>query len=417
MCLGGLVGESAQIQPMTPRLTIILPLKGRFLFTLRFLWYANRAKLPYPIIIADGEVDQALAKILENSREHFPNLNIDYVRYADDVDYHSYFIKMTDALQRVKTPYAMLADNDDFVAFAGTERSLDFLDANSDYVCCGGGLAGFSVYSGLRSPNGPTGPINRYAYRYTHLDRSEDFSSSSAVERLRHGSRNWWSYYGVYRIDALKTIWREILEIDFSDLHLHELFCAMRTLTLGKIRSDGGTIAYLRQYGTSFGYYKKGWVHHLLRSRFTQDFAGMVERVSTAAAAADGGETAPIAEMLRLICDDWLREFLRIYYGPSQSVKQLLRDRAPAIVNWLKNHRRYFVTREREAIFSKLAADGASAGYVTTFADELQLIENVLTGPEFAGFIRPYLATFGGGNPVPKSGRVQLEGSSERRWT
>ena len=400
------------------RLTIILPLKGRFLFTLRFLWYANRARLPYAIIIADGEVNPALAKILENSREHFPNLNIEYVRYTNDVDYHSYFIKMADALGRVKTPYAMLADNDDFVACAGTERSLDLLDANKDYVCCGGGLAGFSVYSGLRSPNGPTGRINRYAYRYTHLDRSEDLSSASAVERLQQGSRNWWSYYAVYRIDALKTIWREILEIDFTDLHLHELFCAMRALTLGRIRSDGGTIAYLRQYGTSFGYYKKGWVHHLLRSRFTQDFAGMIERVSAAAATADGVDAEPIAEMLRLICDQWLHEFLeKNYYGPSQGVKRLLRDRAPAAVNWLKNHRRYFIAREREGIFLRLAADGAPVEYLAKFAKELQLIDEVLTGSEFADFMRPYLASFGVDNPTPKSGCVQLESSSEHRWT
>lgn len=402
---------------MKPRLTIILPLKGRYLFTLRFLWYANRAKLPYAIIIADGLVHSALAKILENSHEHFPNLNIEYIRCADDVDYHSYFIKMADALQRVKTPYAMLADNDDFVACAGTDRSLDFLDANDDYVCCGGGLAGFSVYSGLSSPNGPVGRINRYAYRYTHLDRSEDFSSPSAAKRLQQGSRNWWSYYAVYRTDALKTIWREILEIDFSDLHLHELFCAMRALTLGKIRSDGGSIAYLRQYGTSFGYYKKGWVHHLLRSRFTQDFAGMIERVSTAAATADGVNAEPTAEMLRVICDEWLREFLKAYYGPSQSLKQVLRERTPAVVNWLKNHRRYFIARERQAIFSRLTADGAPVEYLAKFAEELQLIEDVITGSEFARFINPYLATFGAPNPTPKSGRVQLESSSEHRWT
>ena len=109
-----------------PRLTIILPLKGRYLFTLRFLWHANRARLPYPIVIADGQVRPALAKILENSREHFANLDVTYLRYPDDIDYHSYLFKMVDALRRVKTPYAMLADNDDFIARAGTERSLEF---------------------------------------------------------------------------------------------------------------------------------------------------------------------------------------------------------------------------------------------------------------------------------------------------
>jgi glycosyltransferase domain-containing protein len=401
-----------------PRLTIVLPLKGRYLFTLRFLWHANRAQLPYRILIADGQVHPALAAILENWRQHFPNLDIEYVRYPDDLDYRHFFIKMADALQRVTTPYAMQADNDDFVAYAGTERSLDFLDANLDYICCGGGLAGFSVYSGLLNPNGPTGRFNRYAYRYTYLDRSEDYSSSSPVERLRRGSRNWWSYYAVYRTDGLKTICREIVDIDFSDMRLHELFCAMRALTLGKVRSEGSTIAYLRQYGSSLGSsFKKDWVHHLLRSRFTTDFAEMIDRISGAAAKAEGIDAAPVAEMLRLICEDWLHEFLKIYYGPLQSVKQVLRDNTPDLFNWVKNRRRYFVARERAAIFSRLAEDGAPADYLANFDGELKTIEDVIMGREFANFIGPYLVTFGASNPAVTQVPVDLAGKAERQWT
>jgi glycosyltransferase domain-containing protein len=399
-----------------PRLTIVLPLKGRYLFTLRFLWHANQARLPYRILIADGQVHPVLAAILENWRQHFPNLDIEYVRYPDDLDYHHFFIKMADALQRVTTPYVMQADNDDFVARAGTDGSLDFLEANLDYVCCGGGLAGFSVYSGLRNPNGPIGRLNRYAYRYTYLDRSEDYSST-VVERLRQGSRNWWSYYAVYRTDALKTICREVVDINFSDMRLHELFCAMRALTLGKVCSDGSTIAYLRQYGSSLGSsFKKDWVHHLLRSRFTSDFAKMIDRISAAAAQADRVDAAPVAEMLRLICEDWLHEFLKIYYGPLQSVKQALRDNAPALFNWLKNRQRYVVARERAAIFSRLAADGASEDYLANFDDELRTIEEVLRGGEFAAFIHPYLVALGGGNAA-RTPVVEFAGKTKRQWT
>lgn len=382
---------------MTPRLTIVLPLKGRHLFTLRFLWHANKARLPYRFLIADGQVHPAIAQLLESSHEHFPELDIEYIWYPDDVDFSHYYAKMADALSRVRTPYAMLADNDDFLAFSGIERGLDFLDATPDYVCCGGGLAGFSVYSGLHDPNdGLAGPFNRFAYRYTHLDHSDDFSSPSSVERLREGSRNWWSYYAVFRTDALATICREIVDIDFSDLHLHEFFCAMRTLTLGKARSDASTIAYLRQYGTSLrSSFKKDWVHHLLRSRFTSDFNAMIDRISAIAGATDGVDPAPVAEMLRSICDEWLREFLKVNYGSLQSVKQFLRDNTPGFVLWLKKRRRYFIGRERAAIFSKLRADSASQAYVTQFQSELAVMEDVLTGPLFANFVRPYMQQLG----------------------
>jgi glycosyltransferase domain-containing protein len=401
-----------------PRLTIVLPLKGRYLFTLRFLWHANRARLPYRILIADGQVHSVQAAILENWRQHFPNLDIEYVRYPDDLDYGHYFIKMADALQRVTTPYAMLADNDDFIACAGTERSLDFLDANLDYVCCGGGIAGFSVYSGLRNPNGPVGHFNHYAYRNTYLDRSEDYSSALSVERLRRGSRNWWSYYAVYRTDALKTICGEVVEINFSDMRLHELFCAMRALTLGKVRSDASTIAYLRQYGSSLGSsFKKNWVHHLLRSRFTTDFAEVIDRISVSAAQVDRVDAAPVAEILRLICEHWLHDFLKIYYGPLQTIKQLLRDNTPGFFNWLKNRRRYFVGRERAVIFSRLAADGASEDYLKVFAGELEIIEDVVTGHEFAAFVGPYVATFGASNLAVTTTPVALVGKADRQWT
>lgn len=381
----------------SPRLTILLPLKGRPLFTLRFLWHAEKARLPYRFLIADGQVDPRLAELLDNSREVFPHLNVEYVRYPNDVDFSDFYRKLLDAVQRVRTPYTMLVDNDDFLAFTGLERSLDFLESNPDYVCCGGGLAGFSVYSGLSDLNhGLVGPFNKFSYRYTIHDRSLEFSSTSVVERLRQGARNWWSYYAVIRTDALITIWREVVEIDFSDLQLFEFFCAMRTLTLGKSRSDRTTIAYLRQYNTSLrSAYSKDWVHHLLRSRFTDDFDAMIGRISALAAAADNVDQNTVAEMLRNICEEWLREFLRVNFGEVQGLKQILRDRTPGLVSWLKKRRRAFVGRERAALFLQLARDGASESYQDAFRKELEAIENVVTGPAFSRFIQPFIAEFG----------------------
>lgn len=120
-----------QAATVSPRLTIVLPLKGRHLFTLRFLWYANKARLPHRILIADGQVHEAVARHLENSRETFPNLDVEYVRYPNDTGYRQFFAKMSDVVRRVRTPYAMLADNDDFLGSYGIERALDFLDAES----------------------------------------------------------------------------------------------------------------------------------------------------------------------------------------------------------------------------------------------------------------------------------------------
>lgn len=365
------------------------------MFTLRFLWHANRERLPYRILIADGQVHPRLAELLGNSHTLFPELDIEYVRYPDDADFSAYFKKMADAMRMIRTPYAMLADNDDFIGFAATERNLDFLDANPDFVCCGGGVAGFSVYAREESPDrGLQGRLNRYAYRYTIHDRSVDFDSASAVERLRQGSRSWWPYYAVFRADALAKIWRESEEISFSDLQLHEFYSIMRTLTLGKAHCESSTISYLRQYGTSMQTsFSKDWVHHLLRSRFTCDFAMLIDRIS--AAATDCTDTGAVAEMLRGICEQWLREFLRVYYGPLQTVKQFMRENTPSLFNWLKNRRRYLVSFERAGLFSRLTANGASVAYLTAFRAELGRIEEALTGEDFAAFVRPYISVLG----------------------
>lgn len=395
---------------MSPRLTVLLPLKGRPLFTLRFLWHANRQKMPYRFVIADGEVHPELACLLENSSALFPNLDIEYVRYPDDRTFSNFFEKMADALGRVRTPYVVIADNDDFLIASGIERTLDFLDAHKDYVCCGSGIAGFSVYAGLNDPNGNLlGKTNRWEYRYTSYDASRDFSSDSAAERLRQGTRYWWSYYAVYRAEALAKIWREIREINFSDLQIHELFCTMRPLTMGKVRSDPTAFSYCRQYGTSLqASYKKDWVHHLLRSRFTSDFNETIERISRYAAEADGVDRAQIDEDLRLICDDWLREFLRVYYGPLQSLKQYLRDNAPGLVHWLKNRRRYVVFWERQSLFRKLAASGAAPEYRDVFRRELTAIEDVFNGADFARFVSPHIPKLSDG----RSGRVTGRGAA-----
>ncbi|HZP76302.1 MAG TPA: TIGR00180 family glycosyltransferase [Pseudolabrys sp.] len=379
---------------MTPRLTIVLPLKGRPLFTLRFLWHANREKLPYRFVIADGQVDARLASLLENSRELFPNLDVEYVRYPDDASFGDYFRKMADALRRVHTPYVMLADNDDFLVRSGLDASVEFLDANADYVCCGGGIGGFAVYR--RPPSslgGVLGPLNQLRYRYMPYDRSIDIGSSSVTERLASGLRNSWSYYAVFRTPALQTIWDEVVELDLSDLQLHEKYCAMRTLTLGKARSDAATIAYFRQYWTTLrSAFSKDWVHHLLRNRFTTDFANIIERISDVASKSDKGDKNEIAERVRQRVEPWLRDFLRLNYGLSGTVRGHLRARVPALLEWLKTRRRYSVSRERRALFATLRQHGAADDYLTALRAELAHIEDTVSGTAFRAFLESHAA-------------------------
>jgi glycosyltransferase domain-containing protein len=372
----------------TPRLTIVLPLKGRHLFTLRFLWHANKARMPYRILIADGEVRPVIARLLENPRDIFPALDIEYIRYPDDVDLSRFFAKMADAVGRVRTPYAMLADNDDFLGCPGIERSLDFLEAHPDYVAGAGRIAGFAAYSGLNNPSrGLVGRLNRL-YRYFD---SEDIASPIVAERLREGALRLWIYYAVYRAEALATISREIAEIDFSDLLLHESFHIMRALTLGKVHADHTTVSYFRQYGTSsVAASRRDWVHSLIRGQFTANVHALIERIA-AAAAGDAGKATDVAEFVLAVLEGRFRQFIRANYGSLQEAKGFLRKRAPKLVTWVQNRPRYFIGRERAAFVRQLAEAGATEEFVRQFHAELAAIEDVISGEAFNRFIQPYV--------------------------
>ena len=377
---------------MTPRLTIVLPTKDRYLFTLRFLWHANRARMPYRFLIADGHVHATLAEMLANSAEHFPNLDIQYIRYPDDRNFSRYFAKMADALSRVMTPYAMLVDNDDLLAPAAIERALDFLESHADYVCCGGRMTGFSVYSGLNNPSrGLRGKLHRL---FTY-PLPQSVSSPLVAERLHQGSLDLWIYYSVHRAEALAAIWREIAELDFSDLLVYEVFSVMRSLTFGKAQAYPDTTTYICQIGTSMNYsFKKDWMHHLLRSRFTTDIHAVVERISGLAAVADGIDPAVAAEGVREVLDRKFQQFVWASYGSLRGLKQIVRERAPFVVTWWQNWPNYFVGRHRSALFRSHAKSGTSKEYLAQFRCEIAAVENLVSGDDFATFIRPYQKVF-----------------------
>lgn len=379
---------------MTPRLTIVLPLKGRPLFTLRFLWHANRARVPFRFLIADGEVRPPLSEILENADEHFPELDIEYVRYPDDTSFSRYFAKMHDAVRRVRTSYVMLADNDDFLAPAGIERAIEFLESHADYVCCGGGIAGFSVKAPPVAPLGMLlGSLGRLSYRYAPDSTPDDICENSALARALAAFRSQWIFYAVYRTPAQQIVCKEIAEMDLSGLHLMERFCAMRTLTLGKARVDQTVISYFKQADTSLGGHwsaseadtSGSFVYHLLRSRFTSDFAAIADRISHVVVEAEGGNVEEAARHVRLVAEPWLEYLIRSHYGGLKSLRAL-RNQVLRLRSRLKY--RSSVILDYRRIRQRLRRNGAAEEYLEAFQSELAWVEETLKGGQIQEFLR-----------------------------
>jgi glycosyltransferase domain-containing protein len=376
---------------MAPRLTIVMPLRGRNLFTLRFLYHANRLRMPFRFLIADGLVHPKLADMLENSRQYFPNLDIEYLRYPDDQDFSYFFNKMADALSRTTTPYAMLADNDDFLGPAGIASALDFLDANTDYIGCSGRIFGFSTYSGLGNRGGGLrGRLNRLFAYY----RLGDASAEAISARFTGSLVQLWPYYAIVRTDALATVCREVAEISFSDLQVHESFHVLRLLSLGRVRMLGSVTTLMRQTGTSLNAsFKKDWVHHLVRSRLTHDIDALVMRISTAAAA-HGADQAAIREQVYDLLDGKFRQMVKATYGSLQEVKRALRRRAPGLVLAFKNRPRLGVASGEATLTRELRQAGATPEYLGNFHTEIAELRDVLSGPGLDNFLAPFLPVF-----------------------
>jgi len=133
--------------------------------------YLNGIPCPFRILIADGGEDEEIQTTLENY-DNYPNISYEYIRYPYDKNLTKFHNKLEDVTKRVRTPYAMMADNDDQIVMEGIYKSIEFLENNPDYCCSRGNVISYS--EGDFSGRG----INLYS------DYPEDITGSTAQERL-----------------------------------------------------------------------------------------------------------------------------------------------------------------------------------------------------------------------------------------
>ena len=155
-----------------------------------------------------------------------------------------YWARISEAVERVSTPYAMLCDNDDFPT-EDLGFCLGFLERNPDYVCCSGRIQGVWLW-----PDQLAGPWSAVTAQYSPYDTPADYGQVTVNERVLAGFANSWSYYAVYRTEVLRQIWRGVTAMNFTNLQVHEKFCAMRALTLGKAKCFSTYTTLYRQHGT-----------------------------------------------------------------------------------------------------------------------------------------------------------------------
>ena len=376
-------------------LTLIMPMKGRRLHTMRFFWHANRQRLPYRIVVADGQVEPEISERLARPHALFPALDIDYVRCPDDVTYQHYFDKLAAAAKRVTTPYAMLCDNDDFVVEAGVESCIAFLKGTPEYAGVSGGIAGFALHPDPALPK-VAGTIRSLGSLYNNGYLAADYDAPDLLARVRQNFTLGYSlYYSVFRADVLAAVLRDIAVLGLGDLKAVETFFGARVKTLGKCRLDRRTVSYVRQAGTSGGA-PDFWTVDDVRG--TGHRAAEVQRCLTALACPIAGDSDArfVAGLLReLFISKQMAQFQetsRMAATPRHVWRDGLREAAKSMVpKGARDFRRHVLRRKaHDEIGTAMLAHGAAPSDAIRVQQEIRTIEATLEGPDFPAFVHEH---------------------------
>ena len=238
--------------PAADNLTIVLTIKDRTAFTYRWMRYMNGCKCPYPILIADGGEDQAIEAHLRGT-DDYPHLRYTYLRYDFDRDYQVFYQKLADVVDRVVTPYLLLADNDDFFFLEHVPAFTGFLDLNDGFVSCGG--QPILLYL-LSSGHELVGAVSAGQYRAVADARPKSVGDEQGVERAcyfltnvrRH--RLWSTWYQVHRSSAVKHAIGFVRRHAFTDPVALEIHLHLSLLMTGKYHQCEVPF-WVVQHGTS----------------------------------------------------------------------------------------------------------------------------------------------------------------------
>ena len=211
-------------------LTIILLLKGRDDFTLRWFEYADATSLPCQIIVADGGHDHGMESLLRK-KGFFTRLDCKYNKYPFDETIDIYFRKIADALAQVETPYVLLGSNDDFYFADALSASVGFLNNNPEYACSRGEVWDFSVASRHSGTHvyGDMGPLTKLYFHST-------VSGESALERVGEFSLKCHSiFHDVTRTELLKDAFAKLLACGLDNHQFGDLCFSFMIAASGKM--------------------------------------------------------------------------------------------------------------------------------------------------------------------------------------
>jgi glycosyltransferase domain-containing protein len=253
-------------------LTIILQLRDNHDFTFRWLDYACATNCNFNIYIADGSSDDKVKKyLIENNLK--TKLHIEYVKLGYDSSWKKYCEKIFFALNKIKTPYVLLADNDDFYNFDSVQKCIDRLNENDKLISCAGNTVTFNIMNGHL--NGSKTQFN--IHEKTPLMNDNCLENIKSYLADHNGI-----YYSVHRKVNFKKAWEINNNLNFSNARMTEFFLEMYILASGKV--DILPISYYyRQYGNNIGNssnFSNDFLNEMLNFNWHKDINNIIRLIS-----------------------------------------------------------------------------------------------------------------------------------------
>ena len=283
------------------RLTIILTLKDRENLTYRWLDYVNKINLPYKIYIADGGKNSNVKSFLsENST--ISNLDYEYKKYPYDENMQDFRKKIIDALNKIKTPYFIFADNDDFILISGLKKSLNFIINNREYSCAKGKIGFVNVESkNYDKDKFIYGDDNKY-----WIPESLNIKERTSLERFKsflhnYSQKKYYSnfYYGINRTSEFKGIIKSTFKFELEDIFLEELTISGLVAINGNVESDDH-LYLIRQRNTpttassTFSEKFGNEFDRMFLDNWSKDFSNFVKIISESIIKVDGLNTIDV---------------------------------------------------------------------------------------------------------------------------
>lgn len=215
-------------------LTIVLPIKDRCSYTIRWLAYADRLSFPFKVLVADGGKDKALALKLKQA-SNFPKVDYEYIQFPYDQTYSHFYAKMVNVLSKVSTQFVVIIDDACIPVIDGYRHCVEFLVAHPDYSGCSGNIGCFSVLPDDKDKelNPAFGDeIQFYSDLYPFREVVDDTAAARVARHFAAYSPTW---YDVHRTDYLSSSFNILKHADIKDIFLAELLLSCLTVSMGKV--------------------------------------------------------------------------------------------------------------------------------------------------------------------------------------